>query len=61
MSATELLERDARREIGKELLQAVREMNARQRGRGYFVEGTSVTSFEPIATANRYNEKDPTH
>ena len=43
MTEKELLERDAKRDIGAELLQSVREMKAGKRGRVYQVEVSSVT------------------
>jgi putative transcriptional regulator len=43
MTEKELLERDAKRDIGAELLQSVREMKASKRGRVHQVEVSSVT------------------
>ena len=43
MTEKELLERDAKRDIGAELLQSVREMKAGKRGRVHQVEVSSVT------------------
>ena len=43
MTEKELLERDANRDIGAELLQSVREMKTGKRGRVHHIEVSSVT------------------
>ena len=43
MTEKELLERDAKRDIGAELLQSIREMKAGKRGRVHHIEISSVT------------------
>ena len=65
----ELLERDAQRDIGAELLQSIREMKAGQRGREYRVEfspviearnkmGLSQTQFASLLGVSRRTLQD---